>query len=149
MATEKRVYSDLPIPPGEYLAEVLDAKGMAQAELARRIGRPIQAINEIIKGEKAITPATALQLEKALDVSANIWVGLESRYQLIKARQEKEADQFAEDSLIGAEKLCEFVRKADLSHEAIETFAREVGVSAGIVLGRLQHEGFLIFITIY
>ena len=89
MATEKRVYSDLPIPPGEYLAEVLDAKGMAQAELARRIDRPIQAINEIIKGEKAITPATALQLEKALDVPANIWVGLESRYQLIKARLEE------------------------------------------------------------
>jgi HTH-type transcriptional regulator/antitoxin HigA len=89
MATEKRVYSDLPIPPGEYLAEVLDAKGMAQAELARRIGRPTQAVNEIIKGEKAITPATALQLEKALDVPAHIWVGLESRYQLIKARLEE------------------------------------------------------------
>jgi len=55
MATEKRVYSDLPIPLGEYLAEVLDAKGMAQAELARRIGRSIQAVNEIIKGEKAST----------------------------------------------------------------------------------------------
>jgi HTH-type transcriptional regulator/antitoxin HigA len=89
MATEKLVYSDLPIPPGEYLAEVLAAKGMAQAELARRIGRPIQAINEIIKGEKAITPATALQLEKALDVPADIWAGLESRYQLIKARLEE------------------------------------------------------------
>jgi HTH-type transcriptional regulator/antitoxin HigA len=89
MATEKRVYSDLPIPPGEYLAEVLAAKGMAQAELARRIGRPTQAVNEIIKGEKAITPATALQLEKALDVPAHIWAGLESRYQLIKARLEE------------------------------------------------------------
>lgn len=89
MATEKRVYSDLPIPPGEYLAEVLGAKGMAQAELARRIGRPTQAVNEIIKGEKAITPATALQLEKALDVPAHIWVGLEGRYQLIKARLEE------------------------------------------------------------
>ena len=89
MAIEKRVYSDLPVPPGEYLAEVLATKGMAQAELARRIGRPIQAVNEIIKGEKAITPATALQLEKALDVPANIWVGLESRYQLIKARLEE------------------------------------------------------------
>jgi HTH-type transcriptional regulator/antitoxin HigA len=89
MATEKRIYSDLPIPPGEYLAEVLDAKGMAQAELARRIGRPIQAVNEIIKGEKAITPATALQFESALDVPAHIWTGLESRYQLIKARLEE------------------------------------------------------------
>jgi HTH-type transcriptional regulator/antitoxin HigA len=345
MGAEKRVYSDLPIPPGEYLAEVLAAKGMAQAELARRIGRPIQAVNEIIKGGKSITPATALQLERALDVPANIWVGLESRYQLIKARleerkqlqresaylprtpykqladldcvrrtrdsehkirelhrfygvsslanlpgikayaasfrcgatreassyalaawlrcaelraaevptdpfdkgklrealgeiralskkkpaefmpelerllaecgvvlillpyfpktyahgatfwlgpdkavllmsirgkwadifwfslfheighillhpkktfidddqvlpelarQEKEANAFAEDSLIGAERLGEFVGKADLSQAAIEAFAGEVGVSAGIVLGRLQHEGFLI-----
>ena len=85
----KRVYSDLPIPPGEYLAEVIAVKGIAQAELARRLGRPIQAVNEIIKGEKAITPATALQLERALDVPAHIWAGLEYRYRLIKARLEE------------------------------------------------------------
>lgn len=82
----KRIYSDLAIPPGEYLAEVIAAKGITQAELARRLGRPIQAVNEIIKGEKAITAATALQLERALDVPAHIWIGLESRYQLVKAR---------------------------------------------------------------
>jgi HTH-type transcriptional regulator / antitoxin HigA len=86
METERRFYSDLPIPPGEYLAEVLKTKGMAQAELARRIGRPVQAVNEIVKGEKAITPETAIQFERALDVPADIWTGLESRYQLIKAR---------------------------------------------------------------
>ena len=91
MATNRRTYSDLAVPPGEYLAEVLDAKGMSQAELARRTGRPIQAINEIIKGEKALTPATALQLERALDVPAHIWTGLESRYRLIKAREEEKA----------------------------------------------------------
>jgi HTH-type transcriptional regulator/antitoxin HigA len=89
MATEKRVYSDLPIPPGEYLAEVLEAKGMPQAELARRIGRPIQAINEIINGEKSLTPTTALELERALDVPAHIWTGLESRCQLIKAKEQE------------------------------------------------------------
>jgi len=91
MATEKRICSDLAIPPGEYLSEVLAAKGMTQAELARRIGRPTQAVNEIIKGAKAITPATALQLERALGVPAHIWTGLECRYQLIKARQEESA----------------------------------------------------------
>lgn len=89
MATEKRICSDLPIPPGEYLAEVIAVKGITQAELARRLGRPVQAVNEIIKGEKVITPATALQLERALDVPAHIWTGLESRYQLIKARLEE------------------------------------------------------------
>jgi len=89
MGIEKRIYSDLPIPPGEYLLEIIAGKGITQAELARRIGRPVQAINEIIKGEKAITAATALQLERALDVPAHIWTGLESRYQLIKARLEE------------------------------------------------------------
>jgi HTH-type transcriptional regulator/antitoxin HigA len=89
MAIKKKIYSDLPIPPGEYLAEVITVKGITQAELARRLGRPVQAINEIIKGEKTITPATALQLERALDVPAHIWTGLESRYQLIKARLEE------------------------------------------------------------
>lgn len=89
MATEKRVYSDLAIPPGEYLAEVIRSKNMTQAELARRTGRPVQAINEIVKGEKALTPETALQLERALGVPAHIWTGLESRYRLIKAKEEE------------------------------------------------------------
>lgn len=89
MGIEKRIYSDLPIPPGEYLAEVINGRGITQAELARRLGRPVQAVNEIIKGEKAITAVTALQLERALDVPAHIWTGLESRYQLIKARLEE------------------------------------------------------------
>lgn len=77
------------VPPGEYLAEVLQIRGMSQAELARRIGRPVQAINEIIKGTKALTPETALQLERALNVPGHIWLGLESRFRLILARNKE------------------------------------------------------------
>jgi len=87
MPTEKEIFSNLPIPPGDYLAEVLAVKGISQVELGRRMGRPAQAINEIIAGKKAITPDTALQLERALGVPASIWTGLESRFQLIKARK--------------------------------------------------------------
>lgn len=89
MATERHTYSDLPIPPGEYFAEVLKEKGITQAEIARRMGRPAQAINEIISGRKAITPGTALQLECTLGVPAHIWTGLEARFQLIKACQQE------------------------------------------------------------
>jgi HTH-type transcriptional regulator / antitoxin HigA len=90
MTTERMIHSDLAIPPGEYLAEVLKARGISQAEIGRRMGRPLQAINEIIKGDKAITPDTALQLERALDVPAHIWTGLEAQYQLVLARQDEE-----------------------------------------------------------
>ena len=50
------------VVPGQHLAAVLATKGMSQAELAVRIGRPQKTINEIVKGKAAITPDTALQL---------------------------------------------------------------------------------------
>ena len=44
--------SDLAIHPGEFLEETIEEIGMTQAELSKRLGRPQQAINEIIKGKK-------------------------------------------------------------------------------------------------
>lgn len=87
MMTEQAHMSDLAIPPGEYLEEVLEEIGVSQAELARRMGRPAQAINEILKGEKSITPETALQLEKVVGVPAYFWSNLESSYRLILAKE--------------------------------------------------------------
>ena len=50
---------DYAIHPGETLAETLEELGMSQAELAQRMGRPLQMISEIIQGKKAITAETA------------------------------------------------------------------------------------------
>jgi len=65
---------------------------MSQAELARRTGRPIKTINEIIKGKATITPETALQLERVLDVSAGFWLRREQHYRESLARQQEEED---------------------------------------------------------
>jgi HTH-type transcriptional regulator/antitoxin HigA len=92
METNRQVFSDLAIPPGEYLLEAVIEKGLTQSDLARRMGRPEQKINEIVKGSKAITPDTALQLELVLGVPAHIWTGLEADYQLIRARQQAQRD---------------------------------------------------------
>jgi HTH-type transcriptional regulator/antitoxin HigA len=83
-----RVWTDEPIPPGETLADELAARKMTQKALAQKMGRPLQAVNEIVLGKKAITAATALGLEKALGVSAVTWMNLEAGYQLAKARIE-------------------------------------------------------------
>lgn len=82
-----RVFSDLPIPPGEVLAEELEARGMTQRELAARLDRPPQVINEIIRGRKAITPDTAIALGKVLGGDPGFWTNLEADYQLTLARQ--------------------------------------------------------------
>lgn len=100
MMTDTVFISDMAIPPGEYLEEVLEDSGISQAELARRMGRPPQAINEIVKGEKAITPETALQLEQVLGVSAQFWSNLEVEFRLILAKQQQKKDINLEKSLV-------------------------------------------------
>lgn len=76
--------------PGTLLAEELEVRGMSQRELARRIGRPYQVVNEIVRGRKAITAETALQLEAGFGTRAYIWLGLQAKYDLAVARQKLE-----------------------------------------------------------
>ena len=85
-----RAYSDLPIPPGEILEEELEALGMTQRELAARLNRPTQAINEIIRGKKSITPETAIGLGRVLGIDARVWMNLESDYRITLARNREE-----------------------------------------------------------
>ena len=80
------VWSDLPVSPGTILEEELEARGLTQKGLARRMGRPPQTVNEIIRAKKAITPETALELEKVLGMSAELWVNLEAVYRMTLAR---------------------------------------------------------------
>ena len=49
-------------PPGETLLETLDAMGMSQVELAKRMGCPVKTIHEIVQKKAAITTEVALQL---------------------------------------------------------------------------------------
>lgn len=78
-------------PPGETLEEILEEREMTQAELAERMGRPKKTINEIINGHAAITPETALQLERVLGIPASFWNNRERHYQeTLACREEQE-----------------------------------------------------------
>ena len=77
-------------PPGETLYELLDERDMTQAELAERMGRPKKTISEIINAKAAITPETALQLERVLGVSASFWNNRERHYRESLARKEEQ-----------------------------------------------------------
>lgn len=84
-------------PPGETLAETLNVKGISQAMLALRMGRPLKTINEIIKAKAAIMPETAIQLERVLGIEANFWLEREKLYRLELAEIE-EAEQMLANS---------------------------------------------------
>lgn len=80
------IESDLAIHPGELLAEELEVREMTQRALAEAMGRPAQVVNEIVRGKKAITAETAVQLEDALRIPAHFWLNLQSAYELQLAR---------------------------------------------------------------
>lgn len=73
--------------PGHRMLEELEARGWTQKDLAEVLDRPIQAINEIVKGTKQITPETAIQLAEALGTSPKFWLDLETNYRLRLAMQ--------------------------------------------------------------
>ncbi len=88
METESNAYRpDYAVSPGSIVAERLEAYGISHAEFARRCGRSAKLISEIIAGKAPVEPETALQFEKVLGVDASLWLGIETDYQLHRARE--------------------------------------------------------------
>ncbi len=70
------------IPPGEHLAEELDALHMSAAELARQLSVPTNRVTGILNGQRAITGDTALRLGHFFGTSPEFWLNLQSHYDL-------------------------------------------------------------------
>ena len=87
MATEKKVRlrSNIAIPPGELLAEELEARRMTTLELASSLECAVEIVDGIIAGETPITREAALALENVLGLKAQVWLNLESSYRATKA----------------------------------------------------------------
>ncbi len=76
-----------PVHPGEVLRDMfLEPMGVTQYRLAKDIGVPPRRINEIVHGKRAITADTALRLARYFGTSADLWIGLQGRYDLDCAR---------------------------------------------------------------
>jgi HTH-type transcriptional regulator/antitoxin HigA len=88
------------VAPGNIIAAEIEARGWTQKDLAAVMGRPLQAINEIIRGRKQITAESAWQLAAAFGTSAEFWLNLETNYQLHLSRREAEENKIARRSRI-------------------------------------------------
>jgi len=77
-----------PIPPGEILREeFMRPLGITVTALARDIGVPANRISQIVNGKRALSADTALRLGKYFGVSPEIWLDLQSEYDLRVARR--------------------------------------------------------------
>ncbi|MCA0438738.1 MAG: HigA family addiction module antidote protein [Austwickia sp.] len=84
-------------PPGNFLLEELDARGWSQADFAEVLGRPTQLVSGIILGKKAVTTETATQIGAALGTGADLWLNLQSSYDLWLAGHNAEDQRALDD----------------------------------------------------
>lgn len=82
MAVKKTGISrDLIIHPGETIADVLEDRGITQAELSSRTGVSPAYVSNVIAGKKGISANFAMGLEYALGVPKSFWLNLQANYE--------------------------------------------------------------------
>jgi addiction module HigA family antidote len=80
-----------PTTPGEVLLEeFLVPLGMTQLTLAARMGVPVQRVNTLINGKRAVSADTAWKLAEVLSTSPQFWMTLQANYDLWVAKQRRD-----------------------------------------------------------
>ena len=76
-----------PIHPGEVLLEdFMKPLGLTQYALAKALRVQPLRISQIVRGQRAITADTALRLARYFGTSPDVWLGLQTQYDLEVAR---------------------------------------------------------------
>jgi addiction module HigA family antidote len=80
----------IPTHPGEILLEeFLIPLEMSQVAFAEHIGVPVQRINEIVRGKRGVTPASAWLFAQAFGTSPEFWLNLQTNYDLALVRPKR------------------------------------------------------------
>ena len=79
-----------PIPfvathPGEMIKDELKERGMTQKQLAHETGIKAWVISETINGKRSVSLNVAVALEKVLGIPADIWMNMQTQYDLDSA----------------------------------------------------------------
>jgi addiction module HigA family antidote len=87
--TEGRIEMTMKPPhPGETIKEeYLVPLGMSVNALARELGIGATRLNEIVRGRRGITADTALRLARYFGTSPELWINLQSFYDLRTAQR--------------------------------------------------------------
>ena len=78
----------VPIHPGRILKRELATRGLSANKLALALRVPSGRITSILNGKRAITPETALRLGRFFGNSAQFWLNLQARYDLLITERE-------------------------------------------------------------
>lgn len=79
-----------PAHPGEVLKDaIIDALGLTVTEAAAHLDVDRITLSRVINKRASISVEMALRLSKALNTSAEVWLGMQQSYDLWEARKHK------------------------------------------------------------
>lgn len=79
--------------PGEMIKDELKERGMTQKQLAEQTGIKASVLSETITGKRSVSLSVAVALENALGIPADIWMNLQTQYDLDTANIAKRDNQ--------------------------------------------------------
>ncbi|OQY06938.1 MAG: addiction module antidote protein, HigA family [Desulfobacteraceae bacterium 4572_123] len=85
-----------PIHPGRILKREMTARNLSANKLALALRVPSGRITQILKGKRGISAETALRLGRYFNNSAQFWMSLQSKYDLVTVEQNIGAKVIAE-----------------------------------------------------
>lgn len=68
--------------PGELIKDELKERGLTQKKLAEMTGIKASVISETISGKRSVSMNMAVALDKALGIPAEMWMNLQTQYNL-------------------------------------------------------------------
>jgi addiction module HigA family antidote len=74
-------------PPGELVKEEMEERKLTQKEFAKMLDIKQSNLSDILNGKRRINASFALKLEKVWGASAELWIGLQARYELALERE--------------------------------------------------------------
>ena len=72
--------------PGELIKDELKERSLTQKELSEMTGIKPSVLSETINGKRSVSLNVAVALEKALDIPAEVWMNLQTQYDLDSAQ---------------------------------------------------------------
>ena len=72
--------------PGELIKDELKERKLTQKELSEMTGIKPSVLSETINGKRSVSLNVAVALEKALGISAEVWMNLQTQYDLDSAQ---------------------------------------------------------------
>ena len=88
----KEIFTDVTLHPEEILQVELAARNIKKTEFAELLGMKAGHFSELLHGKRHVSAATAIKLQKHLDISAEYWMRVQVYYDLfVERNKDREA----------------------------------------------------------